>query len=314
MKLDKNILRFITDTGFSSNTSYEGNRLLNKDGTIKIKRTGLRISERFSFFHWLITMNWLSFFTILLIGYILINTVFALMYLSFGIDGLSGSHPSNFTSQFLTAFYFSAQTLTTVGYGAISPIQTPHNIIATFESFVGLLSFAMNTGLLYGRFSKPKAQMLFSKFALISPYKNTGKGLMMRIVNKKDSQLINVNANLIFSWADEKTNQRKFANLDLEIKHINILASSWTIVHPITENSPLQKWSKKQFENRNVEVLLQVDAYDEAYSQQVHTRTSYKFPEIIWDAKFKSILGHNQHGEATLHLNQFHDYESLSNN
>ncbi len=309
--MKKKLFKSISTTGFSSIPDNEGTRLINKDGSINIQRTGLPFSERFSFFHWLINMSWLNFFGILFSGYVLINFGFGFLFYIFGIDGLSGTHATNKFDQFLEAFYFSSQTLTTLGYGAISPISTTHNLIASFESFLGLLSFATSTGLLYGKISKPKVKLVFSKNALISPYKENQRGLMIRMVNSKNDQLINVNSSLILSWLEkvDGTEIRRFRKLNLEISHIDMLASSWTIVHPITEDSPFSIWKEEQLNEFKIEVYLQIDAYDETYAQQIHTRTSFKFDEFIWGAKFHSILGHNDKGQATLQLNKFNDFD-----
>ncbi|MFT4754570.1 MAG: inward rectifier potassium channel [Salibacteraceae bacterium] len=311
MKITTNIINSIKNTGFSSVPENSGTRLVTKDGQINTKRTGLSFSQRFSIFHWLINMSWMQFFTFIFVGYVMVNTAFAILYVICGIDGLTGTHPPTFDGQFLDAFYFSSQTLTTLGYGAVSPVSTSHNIIATLESFLGLLSFATTSGLLYGRFSKPKAKMLFTKNALISSYKTNERGLMVRLVNRNDDQLINVNASLILSWLDDNEGKRtrRFKKLDLEISHIDMLATSWTVVHPISENSPFIGWSKETIKELKVEMILQIDAYDQTYAQQIHTRTSYRYDEFIWGAKFRSVLGSNEAGQSILKLDKFDDYD-----
>lgn len=313
MKITTNIINSLKNTGFSSIPENEGSRLINKDGQVNLKRTGLAFSQRFNLFHWLINMSWIQFFGFLLMGYILVNTAFGLLYVIFGIDGLSGSHSDKFWDQFLDAYYFSSQTLTTLGYGAISPVGKIHNFIASLESFLGLLSFATSTGLLYGRFSRPKAKLLFTKNALISPYNESERGLMIRLVNRNDDQLINVNASMILSWLDDINGkkERRFKKLDLEFAHIDMLVSSWTIVHPISDTSPMKGWNLEMLKELNVELFLQVDAYDQTYSQQIHTRASYKSDEIIWGAKFRKVLGSNDKGEAILKLDEFDDYDLM---
>ena len=311
MKISTNIITSIKNTGFSSIPENSGSRLINKDGQINIKREGLNFSQRFSIFHWLINMSWAQFFSYTFLGYILVNILFGVLYVICGIDGLSGPHPTHLSGQFLDAFYFSSQTLTTLGYGAVSPIGTSHNIIATLESFLGLLSFATTSGLLYSRFSKPKAKMLFTKNALISPYNSNEKALMVKLVNRNDDQLINVNASIILSWLDdnEDTKTRRFKKLDLEISHIDILASSWTLVHPFTENSPFTGWNEEIINELKIEMILQIDAYDQTYAQQIHTRTSYRYDEFIWGAKFRSVLGSNNEGQSILRLDEFDHYD-----
>lgn len=301
------------DSGFSSNTSNEGERLLNKDGSFNIQKKGLNFFQRFSLFHSLINMSWIKFFVYLFIGYVLVNLIFAFVYFSIGTYRISGAEGINNLDKFLDSFFFSTQTLTTVGYGTMSPTGIICNFIAAIESFIGLLSFAMATGLLYGRFSKPKAKIIFSDKALIAPYQDK-KGLMIRIANLRDSQLINMNAKILYSQIEKETNgeeKRKFYTLDLEINHISLLALSWTIVHPIDENSPLYDLSKEDLKKRNIEIVLLLEGHDETYSQAVHTRTSYKAHEVLPNAKFISVLGQNKDGKATVSLDSISLHETL---
>ncbi len=303
-------LREIRNTGFGSNVGTEPERLLNKDGSFNIKKKGLSFSERFSIFHSLITMSWTRFMFYVFICYLIINTFFAVLYLCVGFDGISGTSAQALDMQFLEAFYFSTQTLTTVGYGNLSPQSTGVNLVASFEAFVGLLSFAMATGLLYGRFSRPQARLLSSTNALISPYLD-GKGLMFRIANAKDSQLINVEAGMNFSIVENngETKKRKFYFLDLEMDKINILATSWTLVHPINDNSPLHGLDLSDLVGGKAEVFYHIQAYDESYSQNVNVRSSYKFDEIVFNAKFKPILSQEDSSYNILHLDQIDDYD-----
>tara|TARA_B100000508_G_scaffold11104_1_gene7848 strand:- start:22031 stop:22966 length:936 start_codon:yes stop_codon:yes gene_type:complete len=300
------------NTGFGSNTQNEGNRLLNKDGTFNTEKRGLGFFQRFSLFHSLINMSWLSFFLVMLLGYIVINVVFALTYLLIGIEGITGASSSNGLQAFLDAFFFSSQTLTTVGYGAMSPASKSIGMISAFESFIGLLGFALATGLLYGRFSKPKAKLLFSENALIAPYKNM-KGLMIRVANQRDSQLINLKAKLAFSHIKkgEKGDKREFFFLPLEMDVISLLATSWTIVHPIDEKSPLYGLGEEDLKQNDIEIMLFLEGYDETYAQNVHSRSSYKGSEVLVNKKFKKILGKNKYGQATVEIDQLSSYENV---
>ena len=298
------------NTGFSNRTENEGNRLLNKDGSFNVRKTGLQFIERFNLFHWLIKMSWLRFFIFMFIGYILINLAFATLYFLAGIEGLSGDHSDSIADQFLDAFYFSTQTLTTVGYGYYSPIGEFHSLLASFESFIGLMSFAMATGLLYGKFSKPKSGIIYSENVLISPYRGEGKGLMIRIANAKDNQLINLSATLIISWINisQQGNARKYYFLKLEMSKVNLLATSWTLVHPIDEESPIYGMTIDDLKSKDVEIIVQLQGYDESYSQEIHSRTSYKSEDIIWGAKFISIMAHER-DQSILKLGELDLYE-----
>ncbi len=299
-------IKDFTSSGFSSNINNEGERLITKNGKFNVKKEGLSFLQRFNLFHYLINMSSLSFFLCLLIGFSIVNLFFTSLYLLVGLEGLQGVNNGGF----FDAFFFSAQTLTTVGYGGLHPVGKTISLIASFEAFIGLLSFAVSTGLLYGRFSKPKPKLMFSDKALISPY-NDITGLMARIANPKDSQLINVEAKVMYSQIEmnENSRSRKFYTLDLEMNQISLFATSWTIVHPINEDSPLFNLSYKDLEERNAEMILILSAYDETYNQDVHARTSYKFQEIVLNAKFTPILGHNTDQQSVIQLDRLNEYE-----
>ena len=301
----------IIDSGFSSRADSQGSRLINKDGSFNVRKSGLRFFESFSFYTWLIKMPWWRFLIVLFIGYVLINTFFASFYFAAGIEGLSGDHDLHASGQFLEAFYFSSQTLTTVGYGYYSPVGEFHTIVASFESFIGLLSFAMATGLLYGKFSRPKARFVFSSNAIVAPYREKKRALMLRVANAKSNELINANAKLMISWIDPRNKKRRqFYFLKLEIESINMMATSWTIVHPIDDESPIREMSYEKLCDLDAELILQLEAFDETYSQQIHSRTSYKHGEMVWGAKFVPILGHDGRN-ATLDLDDLGTYEKV---
>lgn len=302
-----NKLKNYRNSGFGSNINNEGDRLITKKGQFNIKKEGLSFSERFDLFHTLINMNTIPFFMLLFIGFVFINILFTLTYLAVGLDGIAGSTNNH---NFFDAFFFSAQTLTTVGYGGLHPTGKLIGLIASFEAFIGLLSFAIATGLLYGRFSKPKPNMLFSQNILISPYGEI-TGLMARVANPKNTQLIDVNAKMIYSQVESENNvkKRNFYTLELEMNKISLFATSWTVVHPITTESPLYKITPQNMKERNVELILLLSGYDETYNQHVHFRTSYKPDEFIENAKFTPILSQNENKQSVIHLNNINKYE-----
>ncbi len=307
--------RSIKSTGFGSKIENEGERLLNKDGSFNIEKGGLHWRTQFSLFHSLINMPLWKFMLCLLMFFVVINSFFALLYVLLGVENLGLINQSE-GMEFLNAFFFSAQTITTVGYGAIAPTGIGANIVATFEAFLGLIAFAMATGLLYGRFSRPRAKLIYSQNALIAPYLQDDKGLMLRLANARRSQMINVTAKVMLSRVEEKDGVRKrmFYQLDLEINQINLLATSWTLVHPITENSPLYNIGPEELRASDAELMIALEGYDETYSQQVHARTSYKHQEVIFNAKFAKILGRNNDGKATIALDRISEYDLLSDN
>jgi inward rectifier potassium channel len=303
-------LKEVRSSGFGSNVKNESERLITRSGKFNIKKEGLTFFEQFNLFHSLINMSSIFFFFCLMIGFFMINVIFTGTYLLIGLEHLEGTTAGN---EIFDAFYFSAQTLTTVGYGGLHPTGKLISLIASFEAFIGLLGFAVSTGLLYGRFSKPKPKIMFSKNALISPYQDI-TGIMARVANPKKNQLINVTAKMMYSQIEETMGNkiRKFYPLDLEIDKISLFVTSWTIVHPITIESPLYNLKQKEIEDRKGELILLLSAYDESYSQDLHTRTSYKPEEIIDKAKFVSVIGLNEKEQSIIYLDKLDDYETIN--
>jgi inward rectifier potassium channel len=280
-----------TDSGFSSTTAEQPERLINQDGSLNVKRTGLGFFTHLSVFHELIRMKWWKFNFIVLISYISINIFFALIYLWVGVEGLNVKNTDNEANNFLNAFYFSAQTFSTVGYGRENPVNLSANLIAVAEMLAGMMYLALAAGLLYGRFSRPVSKIVFSENALISPYRE-GEGLMFRMSNAKNNLLIEVEVKVLLTMKvkDKDREIRKFYQLDLERTKINMMALTWTVVHPIDSKSPLQNLSEKDLFESDPEFLVIVNAINDTNSQHIHARTSYKSKDIIRGVKFSQIF------------------------
>jgi inward rectifier potassium channel len=208
-------------------------------------------------------------------------------------------------------FFFSAQTITTLGYGHIYPVGNAASIAAAVESLLGLLSFALATGVLYGRFSRPKAHVLYSKNILISPFKNS-TALMFRITNRKQYELIETEAAVTFTYIHPELNKREFLALELEISRVNFMALSWTVVHHITEDSPLYGLTKQELEKMDTEFIILIKAINDTYSQNVNSRNSYKAQDIVVNAKFKPLNPDvTKHGTLKVSVTDIHLYETL---
>jgi inward rectifier potassium channel len=244
--------------------------------------------------------NW-KFILLIFLFFILVNLVFAFIYFAIGVEHLNGMVSNNPPDQFIEAYFFSAQTFTTVGYGRVNPTGFLANAISSFQALLGLLSFAVATGLLYGRFSRPKAYLKFSTNAVIAPFKE-GIALMLRVAPYKNTSLTDAEAKITVGMMVEENgkNTNKFFSMDLELEKINALTLSWTIVHPITETSPLYKFNAEDFSNTNGEILVFVKAFDDMFSNIVVARSSYSFKEIVIGAKFIPMYHRSEDGHITI--------------
>jgi inward rectifier potassium channel len=237
----------VTETGFGTNSSYSGGRFYNKDGSLNLSIRGISFIEKFSLFKAMLNVSSFKFIFIILLFYLVVNFLFALIYLLVGVEHLGGIEQDTVTGKFFEAFFFSAQTLSTVGYGHVYPKSLLANTIAATESVLGLLTFALATGMMYGRFSKPIAYIKYSKNALFSPYKD-GVAIMFRIVPFKHNHLIDaeVKINLVLKVDEDGTLTNRFFSLPLEMSRISSLNMNWTIVHPINEQSPFYGLNKDE--------------------------------------------------------------------
>lgn len=277
------------DLGLGTKTSSDKQRSLNKDGSFNIEKINVPFTERMNFYHSLVTMSWIKFFVLLVSGYFFVNLIFAGIYMLIGTDHLTGIDGVSDAEKFLEAFFFSSQTLTTLGYGRISPVGTLASSVAAIESMIGLLSFALATGLLYGRFSRPVAKIKYSNHAVIAPYKDIN-AFMFRVVNPRDNQLIEIEVSVTLSIKKQDSPQRDFFSLVLERPKVNFFPMTWTIVHPINLESPLINFTQDNLIEKNAEFIVLMKAFDETFSQTVYSRSSYKASEIKWGEKFVYVI------------------------
>jgi inward rectifier potassium channel len=299
------------NTGFGTNSSNYGGRFITKSGNANVKKTGIGFLDSISWYHTMLNIPRWKFMVIVVLFYFVVNFFFATLYYINGVEHLKGVAMTSSIDKFGQAFFFSIQTFTTVGYGHISPSGFSASLIAAIEALFGLLSFAIATGLFYGRFSKPKAHILFSKNAIIAPYKE-GTALMFRMTPYKNTNLTDAEAKITLGMKVEEDGKpvNKFFSLDLEMSKVNSLTMSWTLVHPITESSPLYHFTQSDFQNLEGEILVFMRMFDDMYSTTVAKRTSYIFSEIVFGAKFIPMFSRNEDdSKSLLHIDKLNDFE-----
>jgi inward rectifier potassium channel len=293
---------------------YDGvlKRAINPDGRFNVRRTGSTWHDAHPYLY-LINASWTRFLVIVAITYVVVNTLFATAYMVIGINHLKGAEAPTRWLQFVNAFFFSAHTLTTVGYGNMWPVGPAANTLAALEALAGLMTFALATGLLFGRFSRPSARIGFSPKMLVTPYQD-GLSLQFRVVNRRSNNLIDVEARLLLMTVQGQDGkpQRKFDQLELERSQVMFFPLTWTLVHPITENSPLYGRTKEDLERFQAEVLVTMRAFDESFGQVVNSRFSYRYDDMVWGAKFVPSFEVEQDGDLRLEIDRVGDYTPTS--
>jgi inward rectifier potassium channel len=303
------------DLGFGSVVSRESRqRLLNRDGSFNVIRTGRGLLEDFAPYHFLLTTSWTGFLCVVSSTYLVLNLAFAGAFLACGADALAGARATMLGGRFSQAFFFSVQTFATIGYGQIVPNGLAANLVVTVEALVGLMYQALATGLLFARFTRPTAVLVFSDHAVVGPY-GAGQALMFRIVNRLRNELIELEAQVLFSAVEPDGRGgtvRRYSALPLERNKVTFFPLSWTIVHPIDAASPLAARTREELERVEAEILVLLSGVDEALEQTVHARSSYRADEIVWNARFQSMfLPADKRSRIAVDISRVHTIERL---
>jgi inward rectifier potassium channel len=273
-----------------------------------VKRIGVSHSHWHDPYHLLLTLDWPQFFLLTAICYIVTNALFALLYLAGG-DCIKNARPGSF----LDAFFFSVQTMATIGYGAMYPSTDYANLLVTLEALIGLLGVAMATGLMFARFSRPTARVLFSRVAVITPH-NGLPTLMLRVANERRNQILEAQIGLSL-LRDEVTTEglfiRRFYDLKLLRSQTRTFALSWVVMHVIDENSPLYGATPESLKEVQTDIVVTLMGIDETVSQTVHARHYYMTDEILWNMRFVDIFSKKPDGRRVLDFNRFHDVMPL---
>jgi inward rectifier potassium channel len=282
-------------------------RFLKRDGSFNTARVGLGGWASFSPYYWLLSVSWGVFFGVAALAFIVINLVFAGLYMLCGANALSSSASLN---QFEKALFFSVETLSTIGYGHIAPNTLAAHWLSTVQAFFGLCSVAVLTGLVFAKFSKPAARILFSERALVAPFQN-GTGLMLRVTNGLKNEIIEIQAQITLSRFEQVNGQRtrRFHPLKLERNQVAFFNLSWTLVHPITPESPLWGVTETELLESEAEILVVIHGVDDIMFQRVHTRSSYKADEVVWSARFADMYVRLENGSVAVDARRLSLYE-----
>jgi len=297
------------DPGLTQQYTSSFKRAVNPDGQFNVRRTGATWRDANPYL-FLVSISWTRFLLIVGAAYLVVNSIFALLYLAVGIEHLKGTETSPNLGGFMNAWFFSAHTLTTVGYGNVWPSGLAANGLSALEALAGLLAFAIATGVFYGRFSRPSARVGFSPKAIIAPYQG-GTSLQFRVVNRRTNNLLEVEARVLLMSVDggDGRPRRNFVELELERKAVLFLPLTWTVVHPIDERSPLFGKTAADLEQLQSEILVVMRAFDETFGQPVHSRFSYRYDEIIWGAKFTPAFEVEADGDLRVELNRLGNFD-----
>jgi len=290
------------DPGLTQQFSGPLRRVLNKDGSFNVHRRGGTWRDIHPYLH-LINMSWPAFLLTLFAGYAVANMAFAVVYYALGPGELQGGGAATSMGAFLNDFFFSAHTLTTVGYGNIAPKELGAQIVACIEALVGVLGFAVATGLLFGRVSRPSARIGFSERMIVAPYQD-GASLQFRVVNRRENSLTELDARVMLMTVEMVDGQpkRTFTLLRLEREQVLFLPLTWTIVHPIDAESPLWGKTADDLARVQAEAIVLIRAYDDTFSQTVRARHSYRHDEMAWGRSFAPAFFVDPQGDLVVEL------------
>jgi len=279
--------------------------VITPDGRLDAVRVGIASRRRSDAYHALLTTPWPLLIAELALGFAAANVLFACAYLLLG-NGIANARPGSFAD----AFFFSVQTMATIGYGSMAPQTLAANVVVAVEAFTGVLGFAMLTGLTFAKFAHPTARVLFSQLAVVTA-RDGVQSLMFRMANERGrTAIVEAQAHVVLA-RDETTAEgervRRFHDLDLFRRQNAIFSLTWTVVHPITPTSPLYGATAASLAAADGVVVVSVTGFDEAFAQTVHARHSYDAGNVVWNARLADILTVSPSGERHIDYSRFHD-------
>lgn len=298
------------DPGIGTTFERPLERVMARDGKFKVDRIGQVSGLREGFIGLATMPAWRLVLTFVL-GYLGMNLVFGSLYMLIGVEYLGNANLSSLMGKWVSAIGMSVQTLTTVGYGSLYPNSPATWVLAAVEGVFGILGFSLISAVIYARFARPTTRLAYSDKALIAPFRD-GWSLQLRLANRRTSLLMEVEARLMLVMADvdDQGERLNYYNLKLQLEKVSFMPLSWTIVHPITPESPLAGITYQELVQRRGEVILVLKGIDEGYMQQVFTRHSFRFDEIMWGARYARAFS-SKEGSLRLDLNKLSDFTAV---
>ncbi len=285
-------------------------RLMARDGSFRVERIGESTGLREGFVA-LVTMNVGRLVLTFVAGYLTMNVLFGSLYMLIGVENIGNANLDSLTGRWMSAIGMSVQTLTTVGYGSLFPDSPAAWVVAAVEGVFGILGFSLISAVVYARFARPKANIVYSEQALIAPFKE-GWSFQIRLANRRNTLMVEVEARVLLVMADvdDKGERLNYYNLPLQLDRVTFLPLSWTIVHPITAESPLAGLSAADLRDRRAEFLIILKGLDEGYMGQVHTRHSVRFDEVVWGGRYVRAFS-VKNGSTRLDLNKLSEHMTV---
>ncbi len=259
-------------------------------------------------YHYLVTASWPALIGIIALAFLIANLVFAVGYY---LDG--GVENARYRS-FADMFFFSVQTMATIGYGKLVPVTLFSNILVSIEALIGLLALALMTGLVFAKFSRPTARVRFSRYVVVGPRDGT-TSLMIRMANMRANRIVEANIHVVLARNEttvEGESIRRFYDLTMTRNRSAMFALSWTAVHRIVEGSPLFGQTHDSLAKGRSEIVVSITGLDETFSQTIHARHTYEVDEIMWGARFADVLILDSDGSRSIDYSHFDDVEMLA--
>jgi inward rectifier potassium channel len=277
-------------------------RYISREGRSNLVKIGLTRSWWRDFYHSWLAASWRKVFLLVSVVYVLINCVFGLCYLEVG--GIENAAPGSFSD----AFFFSVQTLATIGYGRMSPVSIPAHLLVTVESFCGITGVALVTGLMFAKFARPSARVLWSEVCVVA-LQDGVPSLMLRVANARGNQVVEAQLRIGLMRTEvtpEGESVRRMHDLRLVRASTVVFALSWMAVHPIDEKSVLYGQTKEELKAMRAELYCSLTGLDETFNQTIHARHSYDIDEIRWGERFVDLISTLPDGQVAIDYTKFH--------